>query len=81
MVVNSLVDMEVATPSELTPAISSVADTVGNIMNLMLGGGGGSDTSDASNNSTDNTTATDDDDPCKQVAIIDKVGFETSCQQ
>ena len=33
--------MEVATPSELTPAITSVADTVGNLMELMLGGAGG----------------------------------------
>ena len=75
MVVNALVDMDVATPNELTPAISSVADTVGNVMNLMLGGGGASDSSDASNNSTDNTTSLVDDDPCKQVAIIDKVWF------
>ena len=29
--------MEIASPDDLKPAITSVAETVGNIMNLMLG--------------------------------------------
>ena len=63
--------MEVATPSELTPAITSVADTVGNLMELMLGGGGGD-----SGNSTGNDTSAIDD-PCAAVSIVDKVTFKT----
>ena len=70
MVVNSLMEMEVATPSELTPAVTSVATTVGNLMNLMLGGGGGGAADQA--NSTGNGTDTVD--PCAGVAVIDKVG-------
>ena len=70
MVVNSLMEMEVATPAELTPAVTSVATTVGNLMNLMLGGGGGGAADQA--NSTGNGTDTVD--PCAGVAVIDKVG-------
>ena len=61
--------MEVATPSELTPAITSVADTVGNLMELMLGGGG------AGGDSGNSTSAIDD--PCAAVSIVDKVTFKT----
>ena len=70
MVVNSLMEMEVATPAELTPAVTSVATTVGNLMNLMLGGGGGgaADQTNSTGNGTDTV------DPCAGVAVIDKVG-------
>ena len=61
--------MEVATPSELTPAITSVAETVGNLMELMLGGGEGG----GAGNSTDNDTSEVDFDPCAAVSIVDKV--------
>ena len=72
MVVNSLMEMEVATPAELTPAVTSVATTVGNLMNLMLGGGGGGGGAADQANSTGNGTDTVD--PCAGVAVIDKVG-------
>ena len=62
--------MEVATPSELTPAITSVAETVGNLMELMLGGGEGGG---GGGNSTDNDTSEVDFDPCAAVSIVDKV--------
>lgn len=65
--------MEVATPSELTPAITSVADTVGNLMELMLGGGGGG--GDSGNSTGNDTSAIDD--PCAAVSIVDKVTFKT----
>ena len=68
MVVNSLMEMEVATPAELTPAVTSVATTVGNLMNLMLGGGGAADQANSTGNGTDTV------DPCAGVAVIDKVG-------
>ena len=61
--------MEVATPSELTPAITSVAETVGNLMELMLGGGEGG----GAGNSTDNDTSEVDFEPCAAVSIVDKV--------
>ena len=68
MVVNSLMEMEVATPAELTPAVTSVATTVGNLMNLMLGGGGAAEQDNSTGNGTDTV------DPCAGVAVIDKVG-------
>ena len=68
MVVNSLMEMEVATPAELTPAVTSVATTVGNLMNLMLGGGGAAEPNNSTGNGTDTV------DPCAGVAVIDKVG-------
>ena len=71
LVVNSLVDMEVATPDELVGAVTSVADTLGNLMTMMLDPGAGGD---MGGNNTDNTTETQGDtDPCSKVAVIDKV--------
>ena len=68
---NSLVDMEVATPSQLVPAVSSVAETLGNLMTMMLGAG---DHGAAKSNATDNSTDAEEEyDPCAQVAVIDKV--------
>ena len=37
--VDALLGMEIASPDDLKPAIESVAETVGTIMNLMLGSG------------------------------------------
>ena len=76
--------MEIASPDDLKPAITSVAETVGSIMNLMLGSGSGNSRFDisinqytfyagsASKNNTDNETSTEDD-PCANIAVIDKV--------
>lgn len=72
MVVNSLMEMEVATPAELTPAVTSVATTVGNLMNLMLGGAGAAEQDNSTGNGTDTV------DPCAGVAVIDKVGNQNS---
>ena len=74
MVVNSLMEMEVATPAELTPAVTSVATTVGNLMNLMLGGGGGGGGGGAADQANSTGNGTDTVDPCAGVAVIDKVG-------
>ena len=63
MVVNSLMEMEVATPAKLTPTVTSVATTVGNLMNLMLGGGGAADQANSTGNGTDTV------DPCAGVAV------------
>ena len=41
LVVDALLSMEIASPDDLKPAITSVAETVGTIMNLMLGGNTG----------------------------------------
>jgi len=60
--------MDVATPSELTPAMTSVASTVGTILDLMLGGS----TGDSGGNKTDNATETEVD-PCASLSVIDKV--------
>ena len=67
-VVDALLNMDVATPSELTPAMTSVAATVGTILDLMLGGS----TGDSGGNKTDNATETEVD-PCASLSIIDKV--------
>ena len=37
LVVDALLGMEIASPDDLKPAITSVVETVGTIMNLMLG--------------------------------------------
>ena len=69
-------DMEVATPAELVGAVTSVADTLGNLMTRMLDPGAGGDTGgNAGGNNTDNSTDTGEADPCSQVAVIDKVNI------
>ena len=74
LVVNSLVDMEVATPAELVGAVTSVADTLGNLMTKMLDPGAGAGGNTGGNN-TDNSTEAGETDPCSQVPVIDKVRF------
>ena len=37
LVVDALLNMEIASPDDLKPAITSVAETVGTVINLMLG--------------------------------------------
>ena len=66
--------MEVATPAELVGAVTSVADTLGNLMTKMLDPGAGSGGSTGGNN-TDNSTEAGETDPCSQVPVIDKVRF------
>ena len=61
--------MEIASPDDLKPAITSVAETVGSIMNLMLGDSTGGKT--GGKNDTANDTVSDD--PCDQIPVIDKV--------
>ena len=62
--------MEVATPAELVGAVTSVADTLGNLMTKMLDPGAGGNTG---GNNTDNSTETGETDPCSMVPVIDKV--------
>ena len=64
--------MEVATPAELVGAVTSVADTLGNLMTKMLDPGAGGSTG---GNTTDNSTEAGETDPCSQVPVIDKVRF------
>ena len=64
--------MEVATPAELVGAVTSVADTLGNLMTKMLDPGAGGRTG---GNTTDNSTEAGETDPCSQVPVIDKVRF------
>ena len=68
LVVDALLNMEIASPDDLKPAITSVAETVGTIMNLMLG----ENTESAGANDTANDTVVDDD-PCAGIPVIDKV--------
>ena len=77
LVVNSLVDMEVATPAELVGAVTSVADTLGNLMTMMLDPGAGGE---AGGNNTDNSTEAGETDPCSKVAVIDKVIIIVNCE-
>ena len=71
---NSLVDMEVATPAELVGAVTSVADTLGNLMTMMLDPGDPGAEGSQGGNNTDNSTETQGEtDPCSKVAVIDKV--------
>ena len=86
LVVDALLGMEIASPDDLKPAIESVAETVGSIMNLMLGSSSGKDlmwshqynndighyVGSASNNKTGNGTSAEED-PCANIAVIDKV--------
>ena len=80
-VVNALLNMDVATPGELVPAIESVAKTVGLIMNMMLKGTATSGTS-VSGNDTKTTSANSDtvqdttDDPCLAIPLIDQINAD-----
>ena len=77
---NSLVDMEVATPAELVGAVTSVADTLGNLMTMMLDPGDPGAEGNTGGNSTDNSTETQGEtDPCSKVAVIDKVIIIINC--
>ena len=71
--------MDVATPSEIQPAITSVASTVGTILDKMLSGGGeGVSGGSGGGNSTGNDTAAAaaEDDPCASVPIVDKLNAD-----
>ena len=63
--VDALLGMEIASPDDLKPAIQSVAETVGSVMNLMLG------SNSAAKNDSNNDTSTGD--PCANIPVIDKV--------
>ena len=73
---DALLGMEIASPDDLKPAITSVAETVGTIMNLMLGDSTAGKT--AGKNDTANDTVEVSDDPCDQIPVIDKVSRNIS---
>ncbi len=65
---------QVATPAELVGAVTSVADTLGNLMTMMLDPGDPGAEGSTGGNNTDNSTETQGEtDPCSKVAVIDKV--------
>ena len=72
MLVNGLSQMEVSSPQELIPAVTSVAETVGQIMTIMADTAGGGDA--AKKNTTGNGTA--DEDPCASLPAIDKANSD-----
>ena len=68
--------MDVATPSEITPAITSVASTVGTILDKMLSGGDSGSGSAAGNTTGNATAAAGEDDPCASVPVVDKLNAD-----
>jgi hypothetical protein len=72
-VVNGLATMELASPQELVPAATSVAATVGLIMDIMAAAAGRGPEPE-NKNATGN--GTDSDDPCAALSAIDKVNAD-----
>ena len=75
--------MDVVTPGELIPAITSIAKTVGLIMDIMLGVDNSAASSiTMSTNDTNTTSDTSDDgqdasdDPCLAISPIDKINAD-----
>ena len=72
--------MDVATPGELIPAITSIAKTVGLIMDIMLGVDNSAASSITMSTNDTNTTSDDaqdaSDDPCLAISPIDKINAD-----
>ena len=84
-IVTALLNMDVATPGQLTPAIQSIAQTLGVIMNIMLSEDDSSaavPTTTSSVNDTNTTTETTEsvsatsEDPCLALSPIDKINAD-----
>ena len=66
--------MDVATPGDLLPAVESVAGTIGQLLNLMLGDKSGSLA--LGQNETKSFDDDNADDPCVEIPLIDQVNAD-----
>ena len=72
-VVNGIAKMDIASPQEIVPAATSVASTVGTIMDVMAAAAGRGPAPVKDKNGAENGTS---DDPCGKLSAIDKVNAD-----